>query len=212
MKKKGAYLGDNLELLALAVLGLGNGLLKTGDGLAVEFLQSHAYQYRSTKHTTQTHLSTGNVKLNLTTVSAHESTELLANTLQSTQTVVLGKGSEKVLQDIALIGTSNLLELDNDLLLVGVGQGRGTEDGGQLLVGLQGLTEGSDSLGGGVESGGLGRSSVLEREGLEMRFSQIVARGLFNSGIDAEGVCRRGRGRRSRARANIAPSRISQRN
>lgn len=32
------YLGDNLELLALAVLGLGNGLLQAGDGLAVELL------------------------------------------------------------------------------------------------------------------------------------------------------------------------------
>lgn len=32
------YRGDNLELLALAVLRLGDGLLETGDGLAVEFL------------------------------------------------------------------------------------------------------------------------------------------------------------------------------
>lgn len=32
------YLGDNLELLALAVLGLGNGLLEAVDGLGVEFL------------------------------------------------------------------------------------------------------------------------------------------------------------------------------
>lgn len=35
-----AYLGDNLELLALAVLRLGNGLLKAVDGLAVELLYS----------------------------------------------------------------------------------------------------------------------------------------------------------------------------
>lgn len=32
------YGGDNLELLALAELGLGNGLLETGDGLGVELL------------------------------------------------------------------------------------------------------------------------------------------------------------------------------
>lgn len=32
------YRGDNLELLALAVLRLGDGLLETGDRLAVEFL------------------------------------------------------------------------------------------------------------------------------------------------------------------------------
>lgn len=33
------HLSDNLELLALAVLGLGNGLLDTGDGLGVKVLQ-----------------------------------------------------------------------------------------------------------------------------------------------------------------------------
>lgn len=33
------HLGNNLELLALAVLGLGNGLLDTGDGLGVKVLQ-----------------------------------------------------------------------------------------------------------------------------------------------------------------------------
>ena len=32
------YLGDDLELLALAVLGLGDGLLETVDGLVVELL------------------------------------------------------------------------------------------------------------------------------------------------------------------------------
>lgn len=32
------HVGNNLELLALAVLGLGNGLLETGDGLRVELL------------------------------------------------------------------------------------------------------------------------------------------------------------------------------
>jgi hypothetical protein len=32
------YLGDNLELLALAELGLGDGLLETVEGLVVEFL------------------------------------------------------------------------------------------------------------------------------------------------------------------------------
>jgi hypothetical protein len=35
-----AYLGDNLELLALAVLRLGNGLLEAVDGLGVELLYS----------------------------------------------------------------------------------------------------------------------------------------------------------------------------
>jgi hypothetical protein len=34
----GVDLGDNLELLALAELGLGDGLLEAGDGLGVELL------------------------------------------------------------------------------------------------------------------------------------------------------------------------------
>lgn len=34
------HLGDDLELLALAELGLGDGLFKTGDGLVVELLLS----------------------------------------------------------------------------------------------------------------------------------------------------------------------------
>lgn len=36
------YAGDNFELLALAVLGLGDGLLQTRDGLVVEVLHSLA--------------------------------------------------------------------------------------------------------------------------------------------------------------------------
>lgn len=127
-------------------------------------------------------------------MSAHESTKLLANALQNAQAVVLGKGSEEVLEDITLVGTSNLLELGNDLLLVGVGQGRGTEDGDQLLVGLQGLAEGSDGLGGRVEGGGLGGGSVLQQETLEPKvFAGYVALCLFNSGTECRG-CRRGRG------------------
>lgn len=109
-----------------------------------------------------THLSRGNVQLNLTTVGAHQGTELLADTLEGSETVVLGKGLEEVLEDVGLVGTGNLLELLDDLLLVGNGQGRSAEDGGQLGVGLQGLAEGSDSLGGLVEGSGLGGSSVLE--------------------------------------------------
>lgn len=108
-----------------------------------------------------THLSAGNVQLDLAAVSAHQSGKLLTDALQSAKAVVLGKGDEEVLEDVGLLGASDLLELGNDLLLVGVGEGRGTEDGGQLRVGLQGLAEGSDGLGGRVESGGLRRGSVL---------------------------------------------------
>lgn len=94
-------------------------------------------------------------------MGAHQSAELLADTLQSTETVVLGQSSEEVLEDVGLVGASDLLELGDDLRLVGVGEGRGTEDGDQLGVGLQGLAEGSDGLGGRVEGGGLGGCSVL---------------------------------------------------
>ena len=38
--KSDTHLGDNLELLALAELRLGDSLLKTRDGLGVEFLFS----------------------------------------------------------------------------------------------------------------------------------------------------------------------------
>jgi hypothetical protein len=109
-----------------------------------------------------THLGRGDVQLNLTAVGAHQSTELLADTLERTETVVLGQSLEEVLEDVGLVGTGNLLELLDDLLLVGNGQGRSVEDGDQLGVGLQGLAEGSDSLGGLVEGSGLGGSSVLE--------------------------------------------------
>lgn len=129
-------------------------------------LLSSSYTHRISRNpfpffAESTHLGAGNVQLNLAAVSAHQSAELLANTLQSTETVVLGKGDEEVLQDVGLIGTGKLLEFGDDLLLVGVGEGRSAEDSGQLRVGLQGLAEGSDGLGGRVEGGGLGGGSVL---------------------------------------------------
>lgn len=92
----------------------------------------------------------------------HKGTELLANTLKSTQPVVLGKSVEEVLQDVALVSAaSELLQLVNDLLLVGGREGRGADDGGELAVVLKDLAEGGEGLGDLVESGGLGRGSVL---------------------------------------------------
>lgn len=96
-------------------------------------------------------------------MGTHQNTELLADTLEGSETVVLGQSLEEVLEDVGLVGTGNLLELLDDLLLVGNGQGRSAEDGDQLGVGLQGLAESSDSLGGLVEGSGLGGSSVLEQ-------------------------------------------------
>lgn len=95
-------------------------------------------------------------------MGAHQSTELLADTLEGGETVVLGQSLEEVLEDVRLVGTGNLLQLLDDLLLVGHGEGRSAEDGDQLGVGLQGLAEGSDGLGGLVEGSGLGGGSVLD--------------------------------------------------
>lgn len=109
----------------------------------------------------ETYLSTGDAELHLAAVSAHEGRELVADTLKGTQTVVLGESVEEVLEDAILVSTGNLLELLNDLLLVGLGEGRGVQDGGELGVLLESLVEVGKSLGGRVESGGLNGSSVL---------------------------------------------------
>lgn len=113
------------------------------------------------------YLGTGDVEVDLTTVSAHQSSELFADTLEGAETVVLGKGLEEVLDDTSLVGTGDLSELLDDGLLVGGGQGGGAEDGGQLLVGLEGLAEAGDGTGGLVEGGRLGGGSVLFEEWLE---------------------------------------------
>jgi hypothetical protein len=113
------------------------------------------------------YLSGGDVEVDLAAVSAHEGSELLADTLEGAETVVLGKGLEEVLDDTGLVGTGDLGELGDDGLLVGVGQGGGAEDGGQLLVGLEGLAEAGDATGSLVEGGRLGGGSVLFNEWLE---------------------------------------------
>lgn len=107
------------------------------------------------------YLSTGDVEVNLTTVSAHQGSELLADTVEGTETVVLGKGLEEVLDDTGLVSTGDLGELLNNGLLVGVGESGGAEDVDELGVGLQGLAEGSDGASGLVEGRGLGGSGVL---------------------------------------------------
>jgi hypothetical protein len=93
-------------------------------------------------------------------VSTHEALELLADALKETETVVLSQSLQEVLDDVALVVTGDLLELLDDLLLVAGGEGGGRDDVGQLAVGLEGLSKAGESLGGLVESGGLGRGSV----------------------------------------------------
>lgn len=94
-------------------------------------------------------------------MSAHQGSEVLADTLEGTETVVLGKSLKEVLEDTSLVGTGNLGELLNDGLLVGGAEGRSAEDVDELLVGLDDLTEAGDRTGSLVESRGLGGSGVL---------------------------------------------------
>lgn len=94
-------------------------------------------------------------------MSTHQGLELLADALKETETVVLGQSLQEVLDDVALVAAGDLLELLDDLLLVAGGEGWGSDDVGQLAVGLEGLSEAGESLGGLVEGGGLGRGSVL---------------------------------------------------
>lgn len=108
-----------------------------------------------------THLSTGDVQVDLTTVSTHKGTELLANAFQNAQPVVLSQGVEEVLEDVTLVTTRELLELTNNLLLVRSREGRGADDRGQLAVRLQGLAEDSEGAGGLVEGRRFDGGSVL---------------------------------------------------
>jgi hypothetical protein len=106
------------------------------------------------------YLSTGDVQLDLAAVSAHEGLELLADTLQKTETVVLAQGGEEVLDDLALVA-AELGQLLDDLLLVAGSEGRGGDEAGQLAVGLEDLAEVGEGLGGLVKGGGLGGRGVL---------------------------------------------------
>lgn len=94
-------------------------------------------------------------------MGAHQGRELVDDTLQQTQAVVLGERVEEVLQDVALVGAGHLLELLDDLLLVADGEGRRVQDGGELLVPLEDFAELTEGLGDLVERRRFGRGSVL---------------------------------------------------
>lgn len=140
----GTHVGDDLELLALAVLGLRNSLFETRDALAVEFL------------------SRSDVQVELAAVSTHQGAELLADVLEDAQAVVLGQGGEEVLEGVALVATAReLLQLGDDFLLVGACQGRCPDDRCQLAVRLERLAEDSQGTGNLVQRRGLDRCRVL---------------------------------------------------
>lgn len=91
---------------------------------------------------------------------AHELLELFADTAQDAEAVVLGQGSEEVLHG-GIVGAGLLEELGDNLALVLGRQGGCIEDGGELGVGLELLTEGVEGLCGRVERGALGCGGVL---------------------------------------------------
>jgi hypothetical protein len=134
--------GD-LELLTLAdVRGLGDSSLKSVECSLVE------------------RLSAGNSELDLTTGGRDDGGELVDNTGDETKSVVLGEGGEEVLDGLVL-GVDLLDELIDNGLLVGIGEGRGPQDGDKLGVLLDDGAELDESIGSGVDAGSLDGGSVL---------------------------------------------------
>ena len=108
-----------------------------------------------------TYSSAGDGQLNLTTGGAHEGTELLGNTLKLVESVVLGQSLEEVLDGVVLVlDVEGLLDLGNDLLLVGLAEGGGIKDGLELGVSLEGGSEVLETLGGGIQRLGLDSGGV----------------------------------------------------
>lgn len=182
MSRALSHLGHDLELLALAVLGLGNGGFQTLEGLVVEFLilrKKNGWMLVSHNSTFlkggcicispadgkkgSPYLSRSNIQLNLPPMSTHQNLKLLTNPLQSAQPVVLGEGLKEVPQDLALLGSSahGLLQFLDDVGLIGHAQGWGIEDDGELGVLLEDVGEGAEGLGGWFQAGGFGGGGVL---------------------------------------------------
>lgn len=100
----------------------------------------------------RTYLGTRDNHLDLSTRGAHDLGELVADALQDAQSVVLGQRSQEVLDGlVGARGAQRLLQLGYDGALVAGGQGGGAEDGHQLLVLGDEVTEGAQGLGSRVE-------------------------------------------------------------
>ena len=74
----------------------------------------------------------------------------------------MSQGAQEVLDGLVTgRRTHLLLELGNDGGLVGIGKSRGAQDRGELSILLDQVSEGRNSLGGGLERRGLHGGSVL---------------------------------------------------
>lgn len=79
-----------------------------------------------------TYGSAADSHLDLATRGSHQLGKLLRNTLEDAQAVVVGQGLQEVLDGLAAAGS--LLELGDDGGLVGIGESRGAQDGGELGI------------------------------------------------------------------------------
>ena len=98
--------------------------------------------------------------LDLTAGSAHKSVELGANTLEESQSVVLGEGLEEVLDGLVCT-TDVLLELSDNLALVLSRQSWRLHDLAELGISLENVVELGEGLGHAVEGVALHGCSVL---------------------------------------------------
>jgi hypothetical protein len=110
----------------------------------------------------KTYRSTSNDHPDLAAGRAHDLVELGAHPRNQRQAVVLGQGGQQVLDRLVGRGhAGGLLELGDDLALVGLGERRGPQDRRQLGVLADDVLEGGQVLGGLVEGGGLDCCCVL---------------------------------------------------
>jgi hypothetical protein len=122
-----------------------------------------------------TYSSARNHKLNLSPLRANQLRKLLDDALKSTKPVVRSQRLEEVLHDAVLVLAANvLLQLGNDLLLVGHGERGRIEDRRELRVLLEDGGERVERSGGGVEGAGLDGCGVLRRK-LASGFSTIAS-------------------------------------
>lgn len=133
-----------------------------------------------------TYRSAGDDQLDLTAGSAHQLAELVADTLQDAQSVVLGQGGQEVLDGVVgARGTEGLLQLGNNGALVGIGQSRSAQDGGELGVLGNDIVQGAERLGGRVERGGLGGGSVLNSSCVSPTRKPLNASGPLDASCEA---------------------------